>query len=557
MSLNVQGVCGDGVMCMEGALVMSFGFVAKKMDSTWVPIELEAIILAMAGPLTQFLHRSNDDDIMNESTKAEVWKDVFRFNWDGDFNQLPATNLDSSCFRLINNKAMYERMKEYLNNDEQEEYTYVAYMNEYFENDAYAMVREDIKVTELLAAPMENVWLEELQEEMKYPIALAHAAVAGGHVALLQYLVHENDIEIDRLYYFHSPHMGFAMDIVAHFGHLNMLKFLHDAGSMACSNEAMDSAAAQGHIHIVKWLHANRTEGCTSRAFDDAINNGHTDVVAYLGQSRTEGFSANAIDYAAAYDRFDIVKYLHEECNAPCTTAAMDAAACGGFLDIVEYLHENRQEGCTTSAMDGAASSGHLYVVEFLHKNRSEGCTTFALDHAAMNNHLAVVQFLHENRQEGGTTRALDRAAHRGLDDMVHFLHENRHEGCTTRAIDWAAARGHLNIVQFLIAHRQEGFTFRALYWAAREGHLGVLSFLLTQDNALQLAKQAVDRALSDGHRSVFETLRSAGCPGTSLVDMDIIAWDEDVDGCYTFQNDRSQNGEEAYYDWDSDTSIN
>ena len=48
---------------------------------------------------------------------------------------------------------------------------------------------------------------------------------------------------------------------------------------------------AYGHLEVVKWLHENRTEGCSKCAMDWAAKNGHLDVVKFLHENRTEGCS--------------------------------------------------------------------------------------------------------------------------------------------------------------------------------------------------------------------------------------------------------------------------
>jgi hypothetical protein len=53
-----------------------------------------------------------------------------------------------------------------------------------------------------------------------------------------------------------------------------------------CTTLAMDSACSYGHLDVVKWLHNNRTEGCTTRAMDWACEDGHLDVVKWLHNNR-------------------------------------------------------------------------------------------------------------------------------------------------------------------------------------------------------------------------------------------------------------------------------
>ncbi|OQS03570.1 hypothetical protein THRCLA_21130 [Thraustotheca clavata] len=86
---------------------------------------------------------------------------------------------------------------------------------------------------------MENIWLDELQDLLQFT-ALAHAAVAGGHVQLLKYLITECGVDVSGIDFINSDQLGYAIDIAAYHGDLDMIKFLHDSGSQACSNSSMD-----------------------------------------------------------------------------------------------------------------------------------------------------------------------------------------------------------------------------------------------------------------------------------------------------------------------------
>jgi ankyrin repeat protein len=72
-----------------------------------------------------------------------------------------------------------------------------------------------------------------------------------------------------------------AMSWAAAYGHLQVVKFLHEKGSVG-GKDLMNKAASGGHLEIVRFLHNNRTEGCTNWAMTDAASNGHLDVVRFL-----------------------------------------------------------------------------------------------------------------------------------------------------------------------------------------------------------------------------------------------------------------------------------
>ncbi|KAK1946756.1 putative ankyrin repeat protein [Phytophthora citrophthora] len=210
-----------------------------------------------------------------------------------------------------------------------------------------------------------------------------------------------------------------VMDTAAKYGHLGILKYLHEletAGEtrLFCTKSAMDKAAANGHLTTVQWLHNNRNEGCSTAAMDEAAADGHLEVVKWLPRHRAEGCTEKAMDNAAMPGRLERARLLYGIHSEECTTRAMDEAAMRGRLEMVQWLHVNCLEGCTFRAMDEAAMTGHLDMVKWLHENRSEGCTPSAMDEAAAHGHLHVVKWLHSNQTEGCSVRAMSEAAENG-----------------------------------------------------------------------------------------------------------------------------------------------
>ena len=79
---------------------------------------------------------------------------------------------------------------------------------------------------------------------------------------------------------------------------LSLIKWLHKY-NVKCTTKAMDYASRFGHLEIVKFLHENRQEGYTENAMDFASENGHLEIVKFLHENRQEGCTKNAINYAS------------------------------------------------------------------------------------------------------------------------------------------------------------------------------------------------------------------------------------------------------------------
>ncbi|OQR82608.1 hypothetical protein ACHHYP_15738 [Achlya hypogyna] len=505
------------------------------MPSHWESIEaVHDVVFAHSCPLTQFLNDRFDISSLSTKAKVAIWEEAFRSDWPGNLALLPAVNLEASSYRLIRTRSMYARVQSGVP-------TSVVSMD-----------------TPHLAAALENVWLDELAPLKLAPLALAHAAVFGGHVALLEDLVSHAGVDPTALGEIKQSYHPLAMDAAALAGHLHMVQWLHNAGSNEVSYQALEVSACLGHLEIVHWLMKHRGYRPSAAVLSNILYSGHINVIDFFARDCGLQLPGDALSIAAQHGQLQLVHYLHEEWGHPCSSEAFEKAAIYGHLPVVQYLHARSTESCTTDAMDGAACLGHLDTLRFLHEHRTEGCTTFALDAAARNNRMDVLEFLHEHRTEGGSTRAMDRAAHRGHETVVRFLHEHRMEGCTTRAIDWAASAGHVSIVRFLATQRSEGCTFRAYLWAAVNHRFQVLEYLLSLNGARPMAAQAVECALRLGNRRAFTALQTAGCPGTQDVAMDAVVWDDDSEAGFALVDDVLQDDgdEDGYWDWDSDDST-
>jgi hypothetical protein len=77
-------------------------------------------------------------------------------------------------------------------------------------------------------------------------------------------------------------------------------------------NTHWNNSAIYGHLHVVKWLHENRKEGCTEWTMNYAARNGHLDVVKWLHEHRTEGCTLYAVMFASYNDHLHILQFLYE-----------------------------------------------------------------------------------------------------------------------------------------------------------------------------------------------------------------------------------------------------
>lgn len=211
----------------------------------------------------------------------------------------------------------------------------------------------------------------------------------------------QHDMGIDPLqhliYSFLDCSTLWPLNLAALDGHLRLVQKLSKRQPRAferCCEEAMDSAAEFGHLDVVKWLHENRKEGCTTDAMDLAASNGHLHVIQWLHEHREEGCTTSAMDFAAGNGHLHVVRWLHSHRSEGCTVSAMDNAATGGHLDVMRWLHANRKEGCSKSALLNASYSGHPNIVQWLMSIGSPRCIRSAAKYAIARGHVDLAQWL-------------------------------------------------------------------------------------------------------------------------------------------------------------------
>ncbi|OQS06479.1 hypothetical protein THRCLA_20365 [Thraustotheca clavata] len=143
----------------------------------------------------------------------------------------------------------------------------------------------------MLAAPMENLWLDELTELTEYPLEFAHVAIIGGHLRLLQYIVMEMRVDLYDICCedYRSENWSIkSIDIAAESGYLNLVN--------TCMKMDID-------VQLLPWI-VLLPMGIlmSSSGFTEAAGNGHLNIVEYLRTYYQSGFYEYAMYLAAQMD---------------------------------------------------------------------------------------------------------------------------------------------------------------------------------------------------------------------------------------------------------------
>jgi len=162
----------------------------------------------------------------------------------------------------------------------------------------------------------------------------AENAIIFNRIEILKYL-HNNNYPQTIIHSF-LPYSVWAHSTSADYGHLEMMKYLHESG-LKWYKTITYWAARGGNINILKFLRENGCSFDRERNYEYAIQRGHLKVVKYLHQN------------GCPWDEYS------------CYTAARE-----GHLEILKYLHDN---GCPLDrdmCLNIARKNDHMHIVEYL-----------------------------------------------------------------------------------------------------------------------------------------------------------------------------------------------
>ncbi|BES92174.1 multiple ankyrin repeats single kh domain [Nesidiocoris tenuis] len=322
-----------------------------------------------------------------------------------------------------------------------------------------------------------------------------------------------------------------ALTLACYKGHLDMVRFLLDAGAdqehkTDEMHTALMEASMDGHVEVARLLLDSGAQvNMPTDSFESPLTlaacGGHVDLALLLIERGANIEEVNDEGYtplmeAAREGHEDMVAVLLVKgANINAQTeetqeTALTLACCGGFLEVANFLIKNGAEielGASTPLME-AAQEGHLELVRYLLEanadvNAQTQTGDTALTYACENGHTEVAKLLlqygadMEHESEGGRTPLMKacRAGH--LCTVKFLLSQNANVNKQTTNNDHtplslAAAGGHIAVVELLLAHSANPFhklkdNSTMLIEAAKGGHTNVVQLLLDYPHSIMM----------------------------------------------------------------------
>ncbi|KAI9326803.1 hypothetical protein BDR26DRAFT_876596 [Obelidium mucronatum] len=190
-------------------------------------------------------------------------------------------------------------------------------------------------------------------------------AAENGHLELVRELIYTEKM---------TPPDPMSLRAAAANGHLRIVKMLSPLIQDVAANEiAIVEAARRGNLKIVEWLDRNIALEFRSNHVYSLISvvaeYGFLDIVQFLHVHKGAVCITRAMDRAAMSNHLHIIKYLTEICGATCSQWALNDSAKYGYLHIVKYLLKHHRTECDTIAFRYAVESGRINVVKFFLEN--------------------------------------------------------------------------------------------------------------------------------------------------------------------------------------------
>ncbi|KAL2916975.1 Mitochondrial beta-keto-acyl synthase [Polyrhizophydium stewartii] len=300
-----------------------------------LPAELHGMIIEASGPLTKLAVGAVTPEQLEAASneeKRQAWEDAFAIEWQGDLRLLPVVAIPpASLFLAINSRSMHERVSALGIGATSRELRRCAIAHEWRD-----MVDLDDD-------------LEQLAED---------AAVVGALWPLRELIDERRTVE---------PSQELASS-AARFGHLEVVKFLHERSPDGSWNRTVATAAILfGHLDIAEWLLANRSEGCDPGQLYQVITYRQTDL--YIKTVVERGWmhvSSNTLTYAARSRSVDLMQFLRAKGGDELfTNDLIDEAASNG-LEMLQWLHREFGFEPTTWALWSAAQRDDVASVRWL-----------------------------------------------------------------------------------------------------------------------------------------------------------------------------------------------
>ncbi|EFA77891.1 hypothetical protein PPL_09391 [Heterostelium album PN500] len=303
-------------------------------------------------------------------------------------------------------------------------------------------------------------WMIENRPKGRSNSCMYYAAIEGGHLHVVQYL-----LDIKEPFIF-DPDYGSFLEYSIYFNQLEIAKLFHQHNIIESEDTLIDYAALNGNIECLKWLNENTTFEASVQAMNNAATNNHLEVLKWLRQHRTEGCSD------------DIIQIISRK----------------GYIEVIQWLYENQSNVLQSrQSIDVAISYGHLELAKWFFEKRNEQPSLFAIDSATLNGNesseirnFQMIKWLHDNHPNLTHIDVFDKKSisasfRNGCKKLIRWFHNNNIQGVfNDESIDISINVLEYPLVRWIYENRSDcQCSFVGFKSAIKTGHMGMIEYLL------------------------------------------------------------------------------
>ena len=211
---------------------------------------------------------------------------------------------------------------------------------------------------------------------------------------------------------------------VARTNKLELLKWVREEKKYAWDERTIVAATEHNNMEMVKYCVANQCD-IDANACSCAAMFGHLELLKYLHEEVKAPWDSNTIGEAAFDGDMEMVKYCVEN-QCPIDASVCASAAQNGHLECLKYLHEEvKAPWDSETAYLAAQNPDGIYILEYLVECGYDEYDTRACQAAAFCGCLHVLEYLHETAKAPWDADAVRRADYFNQPECLQYLLAN------------------------------------------------------------------------------------------------------------------------------------
>ncbi|KAL2915892.1 hypothetical protein HK105_204594 [Polyrhizophydium stewartii] len=361
----------------------------------------------------------------------QLWTEVFRTNWLGNFDRLPHLDPASPVWLHVSSRDMVNHIVKFELPIDPVLLQRLVIRTEP-ENQADSESLKDPVGCQKRRALATAMACEGKLDELKALFASSRIirvrsdficeAAAHGQLEVVKYL---RSLSRDARW---PPNL---MGIAASSGDMELVAWL-DKNGCPCSPAAIDQAAGSGSVRIVRFLAEARGQVCTVQAFAAAFRNGHDSMLDFLRAKFPTVFEATTAETFELSNHTCSLRWLKKHRPELVCPEMLKRTIAAGNLSAVMWLVEIGGISITPALFHLALGRNHTDIVEWMMTAKGFTIKSKVFGGSFHGCNTDTLAWLIAREGGSRTGVMVNKFAASGKDKLVEWMHK-RFPGCITQ----------------------------------------------------------------------------------------------------------------------------